>query len=65
MPKPASKVTPDADAWMSLVAAARVLKTSRHTVMNRALKGELEAQHIAGRTVISRESVERAQKVSK
>lgn len=48
------------DRWMSLVEAARVLGASRQTILARAIKGDLEAEHIAGRTVISRASVERA-----
>lgn len=45
------------DLWMSLVEAAKELGTTRQTVLTRAVKGEVEAQFIAGRTVISRASV--------
>lgn len=48
-----------ANEWISLVEAARLLGESRQTVLSRAVKGEVVAQHIAGRTVVSRESVER------
>lgn len=47
------------DPWMSLVAAAKQLGETRQTVLTRAIKGEVEAKHIAGRTVVSRESVDR------
>lgn len=50
----------DNDAWVSLVTASKLLGQSRQTILLRAVKGELEAQFIAGRTVISRASVERA-----
>lgn len=46
--------------WVSLVEASKMLGLSRQTVLTLAVKGELEAQHIAGRTVVSRKSVERA-----
>lgn len=57
---PARKKPKTEDRWMSLVEAARVLGASRQTILARAVKGELDAEHIAGRTVVSRESVERA-----
>lgn len=44
---------------MSLVAAARQLGETRQTVLTRAIKGEVEAKHVAGRTVVSRASIER------
>jgi hypothetical protein len=47
------------DPWMSLKEAAKALGMARQTVLTLALKGEVEAQHIAGRTVVTRESVER------
>jgi hypothetical protein len=50
------------DPWMSLVEAAKALGETRQTVLTRAIKGEVEAKHIAGRTVVSRESVARALK---
>lgn len=48
-----------ADPWMTLGEAARELHTSRQTILTRAVKGEIEAQHVAGRTLVSRASVER------
>jgi excisionase family DNA binding protein len=57
---PARKKQKGDDRWMSLVEAARTLAVSRQTILARAVKGELEAEHVAGRTVVSRESVERA-----
>lgn len=47
------------DAWVSLRAASEMLGQTRHTVLMRIVKGELTGQVIAGRTVVSRESVER------
>jgi hypothetical protein len=44
---------------MSLADAARVLGESRQGVLTRAVKGDIVAKHIAGRTVVTRESVER------
>lgn len=55
----AGKTSRRVDPWISLVEAARLLKETRQTVLTRAVKGELEAQHIAGRTLISRASVTR------
>lgn len=54
----AGKPIPDNDL-ISLGEAARLLGESRQTVLARAVKGEIEAQHIAGRTVVSRGSIER------
>lgn len=51
-----------ADPWMSLVEAARVLGESRQGILTRAVKGEVEAQHIAGRTVVSRASIDRVRR---
>ena len=56
----ARKTEPKTDRWLSLSEAARQLGTTRHTVLARALRGELETQQVAGRTVVSRESVEQA-----
>lgn len=58
----ARKRSTDLDPWMTLLEAAKELKTTRQTVLTRAVKGELEAQHVAGMTVVSRESVRRAKK---
>lgn len=52
------------DAWMSLVQAAKELGETRQRVLTRAVKGEVEAKYIAGRTVVSRASIERLQKKS-
>ena len=49
------------DPWMSLYKASVLLGQTRHTLLNRIIKGELEAQIIAGRTVVSRKSVEQLQ----
>jgi hypothetical protein len=46
------------DPWMTLGAAARVLKLSRFAVMTRIIKGELIGQHVGGQTFVRRDSVE-------
>lgn len=53
------KPAKDRDPWISLLEASRVLGESRLAVLTRSVKGEVEAQHIAGRTLVSRASVER------
>lgn len=45
--------------WMSLADAAQELGETRQTVLTRAVKGEVDAKHVAGRTIVSRSSVER------
>lgn len=45
------------DPEMSLGQAARELKTSKYLVLQSAVRGELEARVVAGRTVVSRRSV--------
>lgn len=61
----ARKPEPVADEdWISLVEAARILGESRQTVLARAVKGELVAKHVAGRTVVSRQSVDRCMAAS-
>jgi len=55
----ARKAAPLPDEWISLPEAARLLGESRHTVLNRSVKGEVEAQFIAGRTIVLRESIQR------
>lgn len=57
MPKAARKTDPN--PWLSLPEAARQLGESRLAVLTRAVKGEVDAQHIAGRTVVSQASVQR------
>ena len=46
------------------LAAAKALGQSRQTVLVRVINGELEAQFIAGRTIISRASVDRAKQIA-
>lgn len=55
----ARKTRQSEDPWVSLVEAARMLGESRLAVLARSVKGEVEAKHIAGRTVVSRASVQR------
>lgn len=55
----ASKTDLSSDQWVGLPEAAAQLGESRLKVMSRTVKGELEAQHVAGRTVISRASLDR------
>ena len=45
--------------WMSVLAASKALGCSRHGVLSAIAAGDLESQHIAGRTVVSQKSVER------
>lgn len=51
--------TDQKDPWMSLLQAAKELGETRQRVLTRAIKGEVEAKYIAGRTVVSRASIER------
>lgn len=46
------------DEWVSLPHACRLLGMNRSTVLTRVVKGDIVAQHIAGRTVVSRASIE-------
>lgn len=46
------------ETWVSLVEAARMLGEARQTVLTRVVKRELVADHVAGRTVVTRASVE-------
>jgi hypothetical protein len=48
------------DPWLTVKEAAELLDISRHLVLSRAAKGELETREIAKRLVVSRASVERA-----
>lgn len=52
-------IAEDPDAWMSLQAAMDALGLSRVRVLGLVVKGDLVAQHIASRTVVRRDSVER------
>lgn len=47
------------DDWMSVASAAKALGKSRHGVLALSIRGALVSQIAAGRTVISRESVEK------
>lgn len=47
------------DPWMTLNQAAKELGESRLAVLTRTVKGEIDAKHEAGRTIVSRESVRR------
>lgn len=47
------------EEWISLPQAARLVGETRHRMLHRAVKGEVEAKQFAGRTCISRVSVER------
>lgn len=58
MPTARKKRVPEDSEWMSLADAARALDESRLSVLTRAVKGEVTAKHIAGRTIVSRESVD-------
>ena len=49
----------DVDPWMSLYEASKVLNESRLSVLTRTVDGEIQAQKVAGRTVVSRSDVER------
>jgi predicted site-specific integrase-resolvase len=51
---------PVKDGWLTLPQAAKLLGIARHTLLSRALDGEIETQVIAGRRVVSRTSVEAA-----
>jgi hypothetical protein len=55
----AEKIRVGSDGWISLVHAAQMLGETRLKILTRAVKGEIEAQHIAGRTIVTRASVER------
>lgn len=48
------------DAWLSLPQAAKLLGVARHTLLSRALDGEIVTEVIAGRRLVSRASVEAA-----
>jgi hypothetical protein len=48
------------DKWIGTVIACRMLGgIHRTTLLRYAIQGALESQHIGGRTLLSRESVER------
>lgn len=56
----ARKETENGDEWISLAEAARQLGQTRHSILQRAVAGEIVAQHIAGRTVVTKASVDAA-----
>lgn len=53
------------DEFMSVYAASQRLKIATKTVLARVVEGELEGHSVAGRIVVSRESVERLRKQRK
>lgn len=55
----ARKAERTGEDWISLAEAARMLGETRQTVLVRTVKGEVVAQHIAGRTFVSRASIEK------
>lgn len=58
--KSGNRSAPDLDSeWVSVGEAARLLNESRHSVLTRAVKGEVVARNVAGRTIVARESVAR------
>ena len=56
----ARKQKPEVDGWLSVHAAALALGTTRYRVARRAMHGELVTKLDAGRTVVSRASVDAA-----
>jgi hypothetical protein len=59
MPVARKKPHPKTDEWVSLQRAAQELGEVRQTVLARAVAGELDGKAVAGRTVISRKSLNR------
>jgi predicted GH43/DUF377 family glycosyl hydrolase len=53
------------DEFMSVYAAATRLGIATKTVLARVVEGELEGHSVAGRIVVSRESVEKLRKQRK
>lgn len=47
------------DPWMSVNAAAKQLRKTRHGVLAMVVRGELVSEQSAGRTVIARADVDR------
>lgn len=52
------KATPREDGWVTLQAAADALGVTRTKTLALIVKGDLVGKHIAGRTVVRRDSVE-------
>jgi excisionase family DNA binding protein len=48
------------DPWLTVKEAAEMLDISRHLVLSRAARGELQTATVAKRLVVSRASVEAA-----
>lgn len=57
---PARKTTAEPEPWLTVRQAAIALDCAPQTVYSKALKGEIETTRMAGRTFVSRASVERA-----
>lgn len=55
----AGKKRTDGDEWVSLFEASRMAGMGRLTLLTLALKGEIEARHVAGRTVVLRASLDK------
>lgn len=55
----------DGDAFVSVYGAAKRLGISTKTVLARIVSGELTGQQVAGRIVVTRESVEKLRKQRK
>jgi hypothetical protein len=53
----ATRKKKEADPWLSVGAAARAVGESRLAMLTRAVKGEVIAKHIGGRTFIRRDSL--------
>ena len=53
------QVATEVDRWMTVRQAAKALGIAPQTVYSRALDGHLTTEIIAGRRLVSRESVER------
>lgn len=54
----ARKVEKPVDRFVSVRAAGRMIGKNKGTVIAMALRGELEHELVAGRTVITRKSIE-------
>lgn len=65
MPGQRSNEPQDNDPYVSVYAAAKRLGIATKTVLARVVAGELDGQQVAGRIVVTRESVERLRKQRK
>jgi hypothetical protein len=52
----------DPDVWVSVPRAATLLDCNRNTVYNMIARGQLQADHIAGRLVVRKSSLVDIQK---